>query len=1251
MEGLRSPFSIRNFLAYGTLAVSLRPDTLEQLHYELHAEDNPVAEDGWNNFDADVLRKFLESEKDDRLLREIEFLIGHRFIFASYLPWESSNSITLRIYMIPYDLPGVQGKLRVRKKNIVGTARRYLAALLPTLSRDAEFWGAEKLPEAPSPIPGTTLSGIYETLPSPQPLATSEAALTPISRRLLDFSDELNNLGLRTTLHKYQRRSVAAMVQKEMDLRDDPDPLFLPVVGLNKKEMYLQPGTMELLLERPQVAPCRGGILCEELGTGKTVMTLALILATLNQISKPEPSILETRTVLTPVAFRHFPSSDFGLARTRNRGKFYTNKPPRVPKLVELLLHQLAVRPLEFIPESRANHYAALWEDIKQLTHYTGPRNDNLPFYLDYQGEPKDNDRVAKHRATSRQDPLGPRRLYLTSATLVVVPTNLRLQWRQEVSRHCEGSLRVCYIEERSAIPPARALASNYDVVLMSYSRFTADANLEKNIPTWKGCKCPEYPQVRVPQCVCKPPPCSPLLQIRWKRLVIDEGHVAHSLTTNLAELSKRLSVERRWIVTGTPTTNLLGLNLGKSVNEAAAVASDAGDDQPSRAPSEGPNPDSSQVSAVADDLSVDDAVVEPPRVWNQDDGRDLIKLGNMIAEFVGVQHLTPKIMITHVKDALLDKQGPRTGAIEVLKQLMASVMIRHRIEEVEEEVELPLVTQEVVLLDLDPLSVKSYNALQAIIAINAVTSERKGQDYMFHAQNVESLKLTIQNMSQLMFWRVDDNCYNADEQLRESAEAVKSKIPASASPEDIKLLDDAIHHLEQAATDPLWRELQNHEDVPYRVHDLKRPVFESWTRTTHTVDVRDPSLAGYVHPDRLRGLRALVLAKPLISPDKLIELGEYTTVQDAERRKVYEESLKHKKGTKASRNELKAMQAAKKAAEPGAVQEMQKELEQVSREINMSMSLGQTQNPPRSYVDRQSTLVSSSCIAGTRVGSSASSKLNYIIQEVLKYSPKEKILIFSDSELSLAHISEALDLVGVDFLRFSTQIPARVREQFVMTFETSEKYRVFLMELKHGARGLNLISASRVIFCEPVWGADVESQAIKRCHRIGQKRPISVKTLAIRGTAEQTMAARRMDLKDSQDKLPKLIHEKGMRDFIANPKFLTHVPTNLPNIEVPLFKVAPPELDEDTSMADIESAEPMPSTPTPRRQVHFPEDSETLRVGKSPRLKRASPESPTRDGEPPKRRVRLLVTPSRAAQADSPRKNAKARVRFAPPR
>jgi hypothetical protein len=87
-----------------------------------------------------------------------------------------------------------------------------------------------------------------------------------ITRRLLDFDDNLAGLGMRSTMYKYQRRSVTAMIQKEMDLSDIPDPLFIPLTSMSLETFYLQPGTMEILRDRPTVAACRSGILCEELG-------------------------------------------------------------------------------------------------------------------------------------------------------------------------------------------------------------------------------------------------------------------------------------------------------------------------------------------------------------------------------------------------------------------------------------------------------------------------------------------------------------------------------------------------------------------------------------------------------------------------------------------------------------------------------------------------------------------------------------------------------------------------------------------------------------------------------------------------------------------------------------------------------------------------------------------------------------------------------------------------------------------------
>ena len=56
------------------------------------------------------------------------------------------------------------------------------------------------------------------------------------------------------------------MIVKEMSDTVAPDPLYIPIIGLDKTVFYLQPATMEILRERPMVATHHGGILCEELG-------------------------------------------------------------------------------------------------------------------------------------------------------------------------------------------------------------------------------------------------------------------------------------------------------------------------------------------------------------------------------------------------------------------------------------------------------------------------------------------------------------------------------------------------------------------------------------------------------------------------------------------------------------------------------------------------------------------------------------------------------------------------------------------------------------------------------------------------------------------------------------------------------------------------------------------------------------------------------------------------------------------------
>lgn len=61
------------------------------------------------------------------------------------------------------------------------------------------------------------------------------------------------------------------MVEKELDVSEVHNPLFLSMHALkpfksSPASWYYQPGTLEILRDCPTIKPCRGGILCEELG-------------------------------------------------------------------------------------------------------------------------------------------------------------------------------------------------------------------------------------------------------------------------------------------------------------------------------------------------------------------------------------------------------------------------------------------------------------------------------------------------------------------------------------------------------------------------------------------------------------------------------------------------------------------------------------------------------------------------------------------------------------------------------------------------------------------------------------------------------------------------------------------------------------------------------------------------------------------------------------------------------------------------
>ena len=90
-------------------------------------------------------------------------------------------------------------------------------------------------------------------------------------------------------------------------------------------------------------------------------------------------------------------------------------------------------------------------------------------------------------------------------------------------------------------------------------------------------------------------------------------------------------------------------------------------------------------------------------------------------------------------------------------------------------------------------------------------------------------------------------------------------------------------------------------------------------------------------------------------------------------------------------------------------------------------------------------------------------------------------------------------------------------RQETVDTFESSEG-GIFLISLKAGGVGLNLVSCHTGVIYDPWWNLAAEEQAIDRMHRIGQKKNVIIYKLIMKDTVEDKV-------RFLQEKKSELIH------------------------------------------------------------------------------------------------------------------------------
>ncbi|CAO1617639.1 unnamed protein product [Sympodiomycopsis kandeliae] len=142
--------------------------------------------------------------------------------------------------------------------------------------------------------------------------------------------------------------------------------------------------------------------------------------------------------------------------------------------------------------------------------------------------------------------------------------------------------------------------------------------------------------------------------------------------------------------------------------------------------------------------------------------------------------------------------------------------------------------------------------------------------------------------------------------------------------------------------------------------------------------------------------------------------------------------------------------------------------------------------------------------------------------EDLKQYRPVKSV-VFSQWTTMLDQVANALHRAGIKAVRLDGKMKRHERAAALHAFKVDDGVEVFLISLRAGGFGLNLVNACRAYNIEPAWNPAVESQAMDRIHRMGQVRPVLVKKLIMKNTIEERM----LDVQKRKEELANQVGEK----------------------------------------------------------------------------------------------------------------------------
>lgn len=146
--------------------------------------------------------------------------------------------------------------------------------------------------------------------------------------------------------------------------------------------------------------------------------------------------------------------------------------------------------------------------------------------------------------------------------------------------------------------------------------------------------------------------------------------------------------------------------------------------------------------------------------------------------------------------------------------------------------------------------------------------------------------------------------------------------------------------------------------------------------------------------------------------------------------------------------------------------------------------------------------------IKSTKIGN-----IIYFLKTSLQ--PDDKVILFSQWDELLHKVGDMLSKEKINIVYCKGTVYQR--KSAISSFQKNKDINVIMLSSRNAASGINLTIANKIIFLEPIYGnteyrKNIESQAVGRADRLGQKRPIEIHRFIIQDTVEQDILDNSVD-------------------------------------------------------------------------------------------------------------------------------------------